>query len=278
MADEWSMTFTENDDEYQAVLAAGPYDERRTVGRQALARGLGELRPGATSLLPPMVRWVSATGRYLIIERPPALRTVAFCPRVKYNVTPETTRRYTIPVPWTIYAVGVGPNFTPTSIHVFATRGPLRSLDDPISLLPLPNLSTDGRFCLPGVDPVRRDLTGTLMAAVEVVWSSGFNLDMWDAVRMCKSHGRPYAIFARKPPPRSAAGVFRHWSRLSLAEALSIPDWLTVTRLPTVRDLTQMLGFYEQGNVSPTHLYNLMRKTVSRAAAEGTGADVRRAV
>ena len=267
MANEWNLKMMGVEGVIQHSFDAGMGGGNIKQGNadpNKLAKELDKLRPKASGLLPPMVRWVSSTGHYAILERPPHRRRVAFCNTTKGRVTEQKTTIYDIAIPWSVYAVGfqADDKATPTLIYVYFSPRQLQSNDDPLFLPPLSNIYADGRFCLPLTSAHKPTLGGGLQAAVEVIWSSGFNLDMYDAVSRCISHKRPSAFFNTPKPARSVKAMLNQWSKLSLEEVLQIEDWYpppTYNANTTMGSLIQMFEGYSQSiNNSNSLMTNLL--------------------
>lgn len=87
------------DPEYAYIL-----DDDGRIAAQCPSDRLSQTFFGAVpydiGLLPPAVRWIAPDGTAVIVERPPTLHTITYV-----NKDYKRESKYTIPVPWTIYAL-----------------------------------------------------------------------------------------------------------------------------------------------------------------------------
>lgn len=113
-------------------------------------------------LLPPAVRWLSADGLGVILERPPQQLTISYR---------ETL--YTICVPWTIWGIRLNTNRTVDKSFLFARPFPLASLEDELYAFPLPNMANNSAIALPSVR--KGHLGQALMEMVETYWNRPFS-------------------------------------------------------------------------------------------------------
>lgn len=274
MANGWNLRMHDVEGVIQHSFDAGMGDGNRQKGNaepEKLGKELDKLRPKASGLLPPMVRWVSSSGHYAILERPPHRRRIAFCNTTKGRVTAEKTTIYDVAIPWSVYAVGFqhDDRATPTLIYVYFAPHQLQSNDDMLFLPPLSNVYGDGRFCLPNTSALKPTLGGGLQAAVEVIWSSGFNLDMHDAVSRCINSKKPSIFFDTTKPARSVKAMMNRWSKLSMAEVLAIDDWYppaTYNQVTTVGGLIQMFEGYGQSINNANMLISNLRTALQKSA------------
>jgi hypothetical protein len=123
-------------------------------------------------MLPAFVRYYDVESQLLIFERSPENRIVRF-----------DDKAYEIQLPWIIYAACVS---NLKDFHLFFNTSQLNALDDELSAASLPNMTTDGRFCVAKpnvlskynstlrVIPKFRDQVAYI---VSTVWDSPFNSD-----------------------------------------------------------------------------------------------------
>lgn len=174
-------------------------------------------------LLPPVVRWISDSGRSVLLERPPTITTVSFHADKPFNIADGNVKEhlFDLPLPWLLYGVELGLDYYPESIHIFTLRHPVRTLQDRLGVLPLPNHYNSGALCMPPRD-LAENLTSVadgLAAAFRIAWHSGFNLDL-DNIRHAYRHRKPLALFNPEAVKRtpSAIRIYRMWQKASLAD------------------------------------------------------------
>src|SRR3990167_1261379 len=103
-----------------------------SVPEQRLVDYLVNLRPKDTGLLPPVVRHISPSRKFVIFERPPGIKKISFVSLRLDKIIEGKTKyqEYSLPMPWTVYAVGISDKGRPYPIYVFARNAPLSSSED----------------------------------------------------------------------------------------------------------------------------------------------------
>jgi hypothetical protein len=236
------------------------------IPEPAVLAHLAKVGLPASGLLPPAVRWISPSGHQAIFERPPQIRTI------QVTEPGARSREFTLPLPWTVYATTFGDDFVLTRLAVYASRGPLQTLEDSLHILPLLNVWTDGHFCLPK-QTANKNLGDGLAAAYQAVWSSGFNFDITDHPNIAIHCKHPNLIC--RSLSQASPGVmdfYAAWEQLSLAEIVRVTDWASVLNLGQV---INHLGVYEEQLLSDTGLEGALlravlaahRSSLSRAAS-----------
>ncbi|HJS83784.1 MAG TPA: hypothetical protein VJ742_13225 [Nitrososphaera sp.] len=132
-------------------------------------------------LLPPALRWVSPDGQYIIAERPPQLATIQFR-EARRGDTRVSLVAYTIPIPWTVYAIKLHQNVF-SHLRVFARTSPIVSERDQLFHLCLPNISLGtGEVCTGQIyaekDFSKYDLAAIVQEILTGFWDSEFNHDL----------------------------------------------------------------------------------------------------
>ena len=108
-----------------------------------------------------------------IVEATPSRRTI------RYGSDEYLMRRYTIVHPYIQFVIGLLPGeekiFWDGLIYVFGSTAPLQSLDQPIFVLPFPNISGDGRVgCVKDMRAEGNDPESLLFDVVNSFWGTGF--------------------------------------------------------------------------------------------------------
>ena len=179
-----------------------------------------------TGILPPVVRWMSQSKHYVILERPPMMQTVTFHAAKPDDMEGATEHTFSLPIPWTLYAIEIGSNYYPEAVSCYSMRGPIRSARDVIGILPLPNHYNSGGICLPPYRPVPcENLAQGINAAYQLAWHSGFNHDLNQAIKFAIALKRPHTIFGKISGRITALKMFKQWAKLDLEEVLEINDW-----------------------------------------------------
>lgn len=112
-------------------------------------------------LLPPAVRWISADGLGVVLERPPQELIINY----KEDL-------YTICVPWTVWGIRLGGQRNVSQSFLFARPYPLASPDDELFAFPLPNMSNNSEIALPSK---RSGQIGqAFMQMIEAYWERPF--------------------------------------------------------------------------------------------------------
>ena len=141
--------------------------------------------PESTGLLPPAVRWISASGMSVILERPPFTARVGYRAGRAGRVNEARAAEYYLPVPWQVYGITFNPGFR--SIHtmcLYVRNAPLMTEQDSLHMFPYPNTFNDGRVCMGNdfdrayiADPATC-LSEALSRAVNSFWTADFNEDI----------------------------------------------------------------------------------------------------
>lgn len=136
------------------------------------------------SMMPAAVRYADMNAGIFVFERPPAYVPFNFSPAKQHqlNVDGKSRQDIRLPIPWQQYVVRFGRNGLPIKMLVFFSNQPLESLAQPLMRAPIPNLYQDGSVCLPvynHVDEVSYSLIDAISNAYEIVWRSGFNMDVF---------------------------------------------------------------------------------------------------
>jgi hypothetical protein len=180
-------------------------------------------------ILPPAVRWISSDGLVVVFERPPRDHLLSYIPRTRNKITDyDKEKRYVIPLPWTVYVVKFASDYTPYKIFVYTRPNQITSLDDPLSLLPLPNFYSNGELCNPmhgEIEVPNPSLAAGISAAYNRVWNSGFNNDLLEAtmIGMRKKAPVHYVVEDAQEARmlvNEQDGFFYNWSKLNILQAL----------------------------------------------------------
>lgn len=202
-----------------------------------------ERRRFSTGLLPPAVRWISADGKIVVFERPPAYFDVNFLPLKQDEAAVSTTKpmHFKLPLPWQVYVVGFGEDYHPVNIFTLLARTSIDSLDHKVYVLPLFNFYENGQLCtpiVPSFSDKERTIKDGIIDAYEMVWYSGFNYDLRDAINLGTRSGAPVAGNKQIPGrPRLRSIYDRYlyeWSQLSLVDTL-YTSWPIGDPYPTLR-------------------------------------------
>lgn len=197
------------------------------VSAKSLTHNLSKSADLTSGILPPAVRWISGQGDMFVFERPPRMQTLSYYP-VEADMIDSNTKlcTYNIPIPWTVYVVVVSATMVPTEIRVFARNSPLESLSDLVYLLPIPNLYYSGALCAPIFEKFEAQeptLAAAAQAAYNMVWNSGFNFDLIDAIKASLGQHVPFYIVRKSRNSFSkTANFFQRWSECSIEDALSL--------------------------------------------------------
>jgi hypothetical protein len=231
-----------------------------SVPEEKLVQKIQGLSVPSSGLLPPSLLWVSSTGRQCIFQRPPRRVNIEFTAGTVFEAHEEGAPIYEfdLPLPWTIYACTFDRRYQVRFLELYCSPQQITQMGQYLSLMPLPNLYADGKFCLPayvydeeaedywdddddeydpGTDvddaedvhkPHRPNLASAIMSAYQKVWSSNFNMDTHDAMDWVLMHGMPQVIFNQGPIPTTNNGVikmFKRWESLTLDHVVQAQDW-----------------------------------------------------
>lgn len=239
---------------------ATPLGERSEAG---VVENLQALGTPASGILPPGVRWVSASGRQVLFERPPRRVRFEYSPKQANHAEPKF-RDVEIELPWTVYAIVFSSDFQVRSLQVYAANQELRSLDDQLGLMPMANTHADGHFCLPPGQPQAETLAEAIQNAYQMMWHSKFNMDVWDLLHQALAAGRPRLMVAEPTQATApkASRLLRRWEELSRDEVLAIVDWPQVT---TVGQVINNLNQYAAGAFTGWHLMSTAKQAFMTA-------------
>lgn len=210
------------------------------VNALSLTKTLAAPSNSATGILPPAIRWISGRGDMFAFERPPRIQKLSYHPVVR-DAVQDGMAEYTfeIPIPWTVYLVTLSALTTPVEVRVFARNAPLDSMQDKLYLLPIPNIYYNAVLCPPIFEKYEAQepsIAAATQAAYNLVWNSGFNFDLVDAVMSALQQGLPWAdintIKTQKINGRTRRtwgtkhskvySFFSRWSEYNVSEALSL--------------------------------------------------------
>lgn len=213
---------------------AGPKDAKATVG-DLLAR-----TNVSSGLLPPAVRYISSDHKTVAFERPPMHVVVEYAPYPKDTAYNDAAVHYTfnIAVPWSVYVICFDDFFLPINTFMFFRNKPLTSLDDPVGLAPLLNFYYTSKLCpplQPNFSNENPSIANGINEAYNLVWNSGFNLDLVDAMKEGSSHGTPFSIYGDSTT-EFAAKWYKSWERMSIDDILRV-KW------PRPRDMGEGSNF-----------------------------------
>jgi len=173
-------------------------------------------------LLPPAVRWISDNQRIAVFERPPTVQFVEIAFDKKDNINSSTSvLSFSLPIPWTVYYVLFDDYNNPVTVRVYCRNEPLYSWDDRVYMLPMLNLYYDSTLCNPifeNFEPCETFADG-IHAAYNMVWNSGWNLDLSDTVEYSMRTGIPSAL-SSGTSIKNHLNFFKSWEKLSLLNVL----------------------------------------------------------
>lgn len=186
-----SMCYVSSDDRYHVhnttiselakVYTDNFFSEFNTVKTKKVHSGL--LQPGVKMI----------GDNYLIFERPPTFKNVFYIGTDKANVPDEflgiedAQNIFRIPIPWQLYFVKFNNDMYTYEVRMYFMNNSLVSLDQVLSLPPLPNFFTNGLLCSPSmdnmddVDRYSKDASGIMACAYDWVWNSGTNHDLTES-------------------------------------------------------------------------------------------------
>lgn len=173
-------------------------------------------------LLPPAVRWISDNQRIAVFERPPTVQFVEIAFDKKDNINSNTSvLSFSLPIPWTIYYVLFDDYNNPVTVRVYCRNEPLYSWGDKVYMLPMLNLYYDSTLCNPifeNFEPCETFADG-IHAAYNMVWNSGWNLDLSDTIEYSMRTGIPSAL-SSGTSIKNHLNFFKSWEKLSLLNVL----------------------------------------------------------
>ena len=188
-------------------------------------------------------------------------------------VSKASEQEYSIHLPWMMYGIILDTHNWPSQVFLFALRKSIASLNDYIYEIPLPNIYSDDRFCLPDQssfsDFSNISLAQGINTAYEAVWSSNFNTDLYDKISNAFRSGYPTPIFDLIGNQRnrvSAANVLTAWSRLDAATVESMEFYQSQYR--TVNDWIAAKSDMENQAMSGPMFMQVLTQ-VARETSEG---------
>ena len=140
------------------------------------------------SVLPPAVRYFDHAEGVVLFERPPCYVPFSFSPTNQSVLSSEKSSRLSVqlPIPWQRYVARLGPTGLPHCLYVFFSNHAMESLDEELNCAPIPNLYGNSSVCLPVYDHLNvadsMDLTDAVYHLYDLVWGSGFNLDVFQVI------------------------------------------------------------------------------------------------
>ena len=177
-------------------------------------------------LLPPAIRWISDSQRVVVFERPPTVQLVEMAMARRDDIQYFTEiSHYSLPIPWTVYYVLFDEYFNPVMVQVFCRNEPITDWSSPVYMLPMLNLYFDSSLCNPIFEKFEpcENLSEGVQAAYNMVWNSGWNLDLVDTVNYCMERGVPTAPSGSKSRD-SMINYFKSWEKMSILQILET-DW-----------------------------------------------------
>lgn len=166
--------------------------------------------------LPPAIRWISDNQRIIVFERPPSIQYVELAFAKKDYITSDTTvKGFNLPIPWTVYYVMFDECYNPVLIRVYCRNEPLYDWSDSVYMIPLLNLYYNSNLCNPVFEVYEpsENLSTGIQQAYNMVWNSGWNLDLQDAVNHCMRRGIPSSS-------DDVSHYFQEWEKISLVKIL----------------------------------------------------------
>lgn len=153
-----------------------------------------------TGMLPPNCRFLEkfTNGAAVVIEEPPSVRSIAsdmafgkVLERLKESgkldeygydydteLNAERPRIFTLAMPFTIFILTIGSDFSVTSGQVFFRNKQLSGLGDYLLKAPFSNISENGYICFGDrIYQKKNSLYGAIQHAQQVWWSTIFNAD-----------------------------------------------------------------------------------------------------
>jgi len=177
-------------------------------------------------LLPPAIRWISSTQRVVVFERPPTVQFIEIALARRDDIYESTeTNSYHLPMPWTVYYVLFDDFFNPVMVQVFCRNEPINDWANRVYMLPLLNLYLDSTLCNPIFERFEpcSNLAEGIQYAYNMVWNSGWNLDLMDSVNHCMGFGIPCSPSGSKSL-NTLANYFRSWEKMSILDILET-EW-----------------------------------------------------
>lgn len=176
-------------------------------------------------LLPPAVRWISPDRRIVVFERPPMMQYIEYYLVARDEIHEESELSgHLIPIPWTVYFVFFDASYNPVRINTYARNAPIHSMDDKLNLLPLFNFYLNAQLCNPIHEIYEYQhptIADGINTAYNMVWNSGWNLDLYDAVNTGISAGTPVS-YKEGGGYNKYVKYFNAWSKLDIYDILDV--------------------------------------------------------
>lgn len=189
-------------------------------------------------ILPPAVRWISSDKSIVVFERPPMSQLVEYIPLKREQINEKNLqvpsvkrgiRSHELNIPWTTYVIAFDKTYLPVIIKCFVRNSFLTDMKDPVYLMPLLNFYNNSQLCNPryGVfEGMPNNLGEGINMAYNLIWNSGWNFDLHDAVTMAIGANKPF--FGTQKVHPTMTGVIENflsnWSKQTRQEILET-DW-----------------------------------------------------
>jgi hypothetical protein len=174
-------------------------------------------------LLPPAVRWVSKDRKAVVFERPPSQYFIEVAWERKELAHSAPKKVFELPIPWTVYLAYFDAGYNPVKVFCYTRPGPITALQDEVFLLPMFNIYMDSHLCNPVVGTFEdhpETLSWGVQEVFNMVWNSGFNLDLMDAPKQACNLSAPCSH--RRTNVRDAlTGFLMNWADMSLSDVLT---------------------------------------------------------
>lgn len=230
---------------------------------------LANFPSGKTGVMNPGLRYLSGDRRVMVFEQPP--RYVQFF----YTSTNASdtgsskakTRQYNIPVPWLAYCALLDNDAQPVTVYVFTLQHQIKSLDDPIAVLPLTNFFQDGKLCRAPADVNElgfpRSIAGAMGAVFYSVWMTGFNNDLINILQAAYQQGNPkFLRDFNYDGSKNGHGLIEHWSQQSLA-TVATSKYVPTTR-KTLKEFIDARDIHKDFEVNePTMFVQRLHSTLA---------------
>lgn len=228
-----------------------------------------------TGVLPPVVRYISATGRFILLERPPQIMSFNYYGKMQNDIEKAQLQEFDLPLPWTQYAIGLDHLNRPYMTYVFATPHAIQGVKDVLYVLPVPNCEINGKFCTPYPEWNQNQdkpwsISEGINTAYAAIWNSNFNTDIISNILNAYRLRQPSSIFAGKgkrgemshdkaPKP---SNLFKRWEEFDLKDVSQWNDWVPIQSPDgtfRVEGAILLLNQAEQ-EFNATYLYNTLRQ------------------
>ena len=181
------------------------------------------------SILPPAIRYVDHAKGIVAFERPPGYVHFNFSPhaQIKLKLDGDSKKVISLPLPWQLYVAKLGRNGLPSLLFVFFSSTQLNSLTTPLNRAPLPNIYGNGTVCLPTYNTqenVQYDLIDAISNIYNIVWNSGFNLDVFQCAMDWVQMMSGINPLSNKKFQDNQIQWYNHWSSYSLEDIVNM-NW-----------------------------------------------------